>query len=1175
MGRTGVALLLVILLLVHPVSNMSLLEDNSVNYAARNSGVDLSATDVSIRYSNPSDESQFKMFSSNHPILGFDRPKSLYAVDSVNSTPMDIEVTVRNDGNTPSGIITLQLLILHDEYQRFELANRTITMNSLNAGEQGTMTFYNVYVNYSGNHTLRVLPSFQGVDDNPSNDVLNRHYTVAKVYFTCTSLVGWNAGQYWGTSTDTALSMGQSCHIGQGQSGSYPNNLQTDLMTPVWDMDDIVGSPSRTNGISFYYAGSANQNDGMKVYAFNEQGGWDELANIAGAAGSSLSNWRTISNNHMGHITPLIPADPASHFHANSRFKFSFSSDASGTDVGYWLDDFILVYDQSARTEEYNLDVTGIFTDGSIPGAWGKIRMELTNTGNISDVLVPSVANLPQDWNVAYSFPSGAGVNLNAGIQLLPGESKQIDIRIQPDLNSSVGFVPLTFEANSLQNPSFSVVEPMQFQVSADRIPHIHIPEVKPKCAPGSTCAFSIEVENIGQATDVFDLQTAPKSLENGWNVNLAFDQLSSIRLVPNQIQSVKFVMTVPVEAIPDKTGDFWLTLTAQNDTSRTIREAISIQASMISDALVVLDQDSSEVSMLGSGERIEIKYEITNRASRQDSFELTVDFVEKIGWAVEAEQRPAIVVNPGATVSFYVAVTAPNNAQANDRAPEFRPVLTSLRSGMQYDGPTYDEIIIETIYDVGLQIVSSSSLLLPGDATIISIQLTNHGNGPTSVFIGLDDVPSSWTYSVRKGGLVLDNPIIDLGVSYDGQEEEVVEVLLSVPVNEAGGEIHTITITASPDGTDIQPSDNHESIDMITQRVNYPELNVSTLDYYGKVGSTVGINGSVKNVGNFMESSMDVGFELSSSPPSTDIVAFMTVGEGGAVSGSGEMVTFPMAAGEESMLNIDVILGENVALNTRIVVTLYAEGGLDSDGNTIRLESQNLIIVDQQRKVGMQLSNHENQTYLDVAEMWLNLSSSSTQNEIVYTRFAYPENWQVMCDSMLIANNESIETSLPYSRSLDTISDVRCEVQRISGSYRGEIFINASTADEEFTYSASRSITFERVEGEKGFFLDAVNGPTIIASAFGVMILFVILLLVRKQRKTQLEDAPSVSGPPISTQTTIKTGPELEQTKPLTEQPEIQQPPPIPEEGLPPGWSVEQWNYYGQEYLDRRAKHP
>ena len=142
----------------------------------------------------------------------------------------------------------------------------------------------------------------------------------------------------------------------------------------------------------------------------------------------------------------------------------------------------------------------------------------------------------------------------------------------------------------------------MQYQVSADRIPFIHIPETKPKCAPGSSCAFFIDVENIGQATDVFDLQTAPKSLDVGWSVNLAFDQSSSIRLVPNQIQSVKLVMTVPTGETPEKTGDFWLTMTAQNDTSRTLTESIVIQASMISNALIELGIDATDTTMLSSG---------------------------------------------------------------------------------------------------------------------------------------------------------------------------------------------------------------------------------------------------------------------------------------------------------------------------------------------------------------------------------------------------------------------------------------------------------------------------------------------------------------------------------------------------------------------------------------------
>ena len=141
MARTGVAGILVLLLLLQltPVEELEAVPP--AHQSPKNSGVDLTATDISITYSNPSDESQYKMFSSNHPIIGFDRPKDLYAVDTVNSTPMDIEVTIRNDGSTASGIITVQLLILHNEYERFELANRTVTMNSLASSGQGTATF--------------------------------------------------------------------------------------------------------------------------------------------------------------------------------------------------------------------------------------------------------------------------------------------------------------------------------------------------------------------------------------------------------------------------------------------------------------------------------------------------------------------------------------------------------------------------------------------------------------------------------------------------------------------------------------------------------------------------------------------------------------------------------------------------------------------------------------------------------------------------------------------------------------------------------------------------------------------------------------------------------------------------------------------------------------------------
>ena len=42
---------------------------------------------------------------------------------------------------------------------------------------------------------------------------------------------------------------------------------------------------------------------------------------------------------------------------------------------------------------------------------------------------------------------------------------------------------------------------------------------------------------------------------------------------------------------------------------------------------------------------------------------------------------------------------------------------------------------------------------------------------------------------------------------------------------------------------------------------------------------------------------------------------------------------------------------------------------------------------------------------------------------------------------------------------------------------------------------------------------------------------------------------------------------------QPVVQAPPVQQGPPLPVGGLPPGWTMEQWAYYGQQYLDNGGK--
>ena len=71
------ALILVLILLMVPL-NTVIFEDNEIAFqtSGRSSGIDIKVDSVSLSYTNSADESKYRMFSSNYPIFGFNRPAS-------------------------------------------------------------------------------------------------------------------------------------------------------------------------------------------------------------------------------------------------------------------------------------------------------------------------------------------------------------------------------------------------------------------------------------------------------------------------------------------------------------------------------------------------------------------------------------------------------------------------------------------------------------------------------------------------------------------------------------------------------------------------------------------------------------------------------------------------------------------------------------------------------------------------------------------------------------------------------------------------------------------------------------------------------------------------------------------------------------------------------------------
>ena len=246
----------------------------------------------------------------------------------------------------------------------------------------------------------------------------------------------------------------------------------------------------------------------------------------------------------------------------------------------------------------------------------------------------------------------------------------------------------------------------------------------------------------------------------------------------------------------------------------------------------------------------------------------------------------------------------------------------------------------------------------------------------------------------------------------------------------------------------------------------------------------------------------------------------------------------------------------------------------MNSEGEIVRIEHQTLITVDQQRKIALELSEQDNRTDLTVGEFWLNMTSYSTQSEDLSYAISHPDNWQVTCDRTLIATDEDQNVSLPYLRNTESLKDIRCEVQRIGGAYTGEVLVRASTLDGAIEFSDARTYSFEQPAEQESFFSKNLNGPTIVASILGFIVLGAILVVIRRQRITVEQEEVFVAGPPISQQQLVQSSSPVEEEV-VIQDPPINSGPPLPEEGLPAGWSMEQWVHYGHQYLDRLGKQP
>jgi hypothetical protein len=342
-------------------------------------------------------------------------------------------------------------------------------------------------------------------------------------------------------------------------------------------------------------------------------------------------------------------------------------------------------------------------------------------------------------------------------------------------------------------------------------------------------------------------------------------------------------------------------------------------------------------------------------------------------------------------------------------------------------------------------------------------------------------------------------------------------------------------------------------------------------------VGGIASVNVTLKNIGNAADDHFMVKVSVSTSPPNQNVIAFLNIGN------IEQYNHLTMAAGQERVVMVDLIIPDDMPLNTRIVVSFEVQAGEDFESKPFELQHDILILVDTQRIMVAEISLQSDQTFTTgmPAPFWINITSSSTQVEQYLITVEQPEQWQTVCQGVLVnQSGQELEHSAGHMTSKYT--DMMCELHRIGGDANGEVKITVESTDGVLSWSDSLTFQFSIAEDD-GF---QMNTEAIASSVAGVLFIALLLtLLLRKRRETKKEYLhfnqeeivenealvqPTTNGPPTSTVGPPVTNFNLHEKFPESTESDSSGPQ-LPVDGLPPGWTSEQWQYYGQQYLDTK----
>ena len=1077
-GRT--ALTLVALLLVLPMVPLA----EAISPKAT---VDVKPLSFTSRYVSNTDASDYNTLSRTTTLQ---RAANLWIVDGMVDTQLEMVVEIENLGTSSASGVNVEIVVLHDEYIDFELHNTSLT-TSVSAGSTASVS--TVWIpRYSGNHTVRITTN-HALDNNPQNNEGFATTTIGAVYERCESNTVWSRTSNWQLDTTNPLNGASSCRIGGSASSNYGNMWTESLRSPLLDFSDVHPNPTRGFGLGFFYTGNVATGDTMQVSVSSGSNKADLIPNggLSGLVDGQPSSWLIQLSTVNSVSVPWLYIPPTA-LGPQTQIEFKFISDASGTEVGYWVEDIVMFYDQKAAASEFGLDASGSPSGTSNRGEWSDMSFTVRNTGNLTDRFTLEALGLPAGWDYRFTHSTGSGVLPGSEIQINPGEIRTFKLQTKPPADAPTGSIQGTILVQSAEESSVQDSISFNAGVAPEYISEwVEVGSI-PRCAPGSTCDYRVELLNTGDAGDTYALTVEDVSMPQGWTVTLDSSQDSSLVLPAGANGTVDLSISIPSTASPGETGVVSLKAQSGADTSSITVHQLTIEASMVSDLRIVPTWGNMPTHIPPGASHL-LEWNIINQAERLDEVEFNWSIEGAQTWDVSLSGPDSASISGGESRVMRILLEAPSDGHAQDPSPIITPIVTSTLSGDITQGSPTSGPRIGQIHEISIDSVDDGYVVFqPGVPVPIDLVVTNLGNGVDEVILNVDGIPDGWQSSILVEGEPIDSTFeLDLN-GYEGDSANVTVLVVASSSMTPGMEVW-LTFTAD---SSISSLTNPASV----TRTGYVDVALSNIvsnwddvDSSGIIGGNIASGFSIENTGNAVDDTLEI--KVSLSPVSPDVSLTLLTLEGNLPVNTYQNVI--IQPGSSKRIDAVVNIGDNIALGTEVSVTRYVRTatGVEEDSFT--------FTVDRFRVVG--LTGISDSEFLlptnGQAEFMFNLTSMSTESLEVDVLLGEVDGLEYDCSHQ--EENQRLRVFLLESPVATITIPITCEVTATPEFENGIVSLTIVADDGTELATALITIRQEQIESEEGLSSSLVVGSV----GFVVVLLIVGAVVTVMVMRRRVED--------------------------------------------------------------------